>query len=112
MNTGSLDLAIDIHEELCDIVTATVTAFCPWFVVHWLLYGVTSSLSIVYLSEEVAAQSPYLDEAYIGAFVITHLYLFIFPCFCAAYITSFCGGKFNADKMVYTNPSCHYASYC
>ena len=93
MNPGNLDTAIEIHEELCDIVTATVTAFCPWFVGHWFLYGVTCSLAIVYISEVISSHGHVVSVLYIAFFIVTHLYLFLFPCFCAAYITSSCGGE-------------------
>ena len=92
---ANLDAAIRIHEELCEVVSATVSAFSLWFVFHWLLYGITCVLSIVYIAEVITSGAPWDNVVYIGIFVFTHFLLFLSPCCSAAYITDTCGGLFK-----------------
>ncbi|XP_028415748.1 uncharacterized protein LOC114539320 [Dendronephthya gigantea] len=91
-STNDFDIAFEYHEELCVIVSDTVEAYCLWFVMHWLCYGATCLIGVIYISEELAYSSNLLKLAYISVFFVTHLYLFLLPCVCAACITDMCGG--------------------
>ena len=90
---NDIDIAIEYHEELCSIVSETVSAYCPWFVMHWLCYEATCLIGVIYISEEFTySSSNPLKLAYISVFFVTHLYMFLLPCICAACITDTCGG--------------------
>lgn len=91
-NQNQFDIAIRYHEELCAIVSDTVSAYCPWFVMHWFFYGATCLIGVIYISEEFTYSKNPFKLAYVSVFLVTHIYMFLFPCCCAAYITDTCGG--------------------
>lgn len=91
--TNDLDLAFEYYEELCDIVSDTVSAYCPWFVTHWLCYGATFVIEIIFMSElELTFSRDALQLSYITVIVVMTLYSFLLPCMCTAYIADTCGG--------------------
>ena len=94
---GTLDDVIRIHENLCTVVFNTVSAYSVWFVLHWVTYGAGVVVAVIYLSEQVASsvkyRTPSMDLVFLVLTFVGLLYLFVFPCFCAARITSRCAGK-------------------
>lgn len=90
--TNSFDIALEYHEDLCAIVSDTVSAYCPWFVMHWFCYGATCLIGVICISEELTYSRNLVKLAYVSVFLVTHLYMFLLPCCCAAYITDTCGG--------------------
>ena len=88
---------IGIHEELCTVVFSTVSAYSVWFVLHWFTYGAGVIATIIYISEESVTTTKYhtgvIEFVFLGLILVFTLYLFIFPCVCAARITSNCAGK-------------------
>ena len=103
IETGGIDDVIRVHEELCEVVSDTVKMFSPWFVLHWLVYCVTNVMALIFISEEVQSRVEYeipdIVFVYYGLLFASHIYLFIFPCSCAAHITSTCGGKFGKSEL-------------
>lgn len=96
---NKFDIAIRYHEELCAIVSDTVSAYCPWFVMHWFFYGATCLIGVIYISEEYTYSKNPFKLAYVSVFLVTHIYLFLFPCCCAAYITDTCGGTYGQTSQ-------------
>lgn len=92
-----LDRLIQIHEDLCDIVHDTVSAYSVWFVLHWITYGLTGIVIVIFFSEEISNKSKYRVPAesfvFYGLQMATNIYLFVMPCCCAAFITNTCGGR-------------------
>ena len=99
-----LDQLILIHEDLCDIVDDTVSAYSVWFVLHWIIYGLTDIVALIFLSEEITNRSKYkvpnISFAYYSLLIVTHIYLFIMPCCCAAYITNTCAGELTIASVL------------
>ncbi|XP_028415752.1 uncharacterized protein LOC114539325, partial [Dendronephthya gigantea] len=81
------------HEELCAIVSGTVSAYCPWFVMHCLCYGATFLIEIIFISElELRFFRNPLQLVSTTLVIVWGFYLFMLPCICATYITDTCGG--------------------
>ena len=95
MREQDIDSAIKIYKELSCIVSDTVQAYCPWFIFHWLLYGITTIISLVVVVNHFG-ETVLVKKIYVGLFFIIHCFLFVFPCGCAAYVTSACAGKYMA----------------
>ena len=97
VQNGTLDDVIRIHENLCTVVFNTVSAYSVWFVLHWFTYGAGVVVAVIYFSEEVASSVEHLTPSwqlvFLGLLFVCLLYLLIFPCFCASWITSSCAGK-------------------
>ena len=97
LRDGALDDVIRIHEDLCTVVFNTVSAYSVWFVVHWFTYGAGVVVAVIYISEESISRAKYhthaIEFVFLGLLLACALYLFVFPCACAAMITSNCAGK-------------------
>ena len=97
LQTGNLDDIIKIHEDLCTVVINTVWSHSFWFIIHWFTYGLGVVLTVIYVCDEFHLRNEYntpvTNLAYIVLLLICHLYIFLFPCICAARITSACTGK-------------------
>lgn len=103
---GGLDALIQVHEELCRIVFDTVSAFAPWFLVHWLIYATTIITSLVYVTVEYAQDHGW-SKPFVWFFTlatVNYLFIFLLPCFNAAYVTSTCGGiAYKINKTTANN---------
>ena len=97
VQNGTLNEIIRIHEDLCSVVFRTVSAYSVWFVLHWFTYGASVVLTVIYISEEVHSRTKYhthtIEFVFLGLILVCFLYQFLFPCFCAARMTSNCTGK-------------------
>ena len=97
VQNGTLNEIIRIHEDLCSVVFSTVSAYSVWFVLHWFTYGASVVLTVIYISEEVHSRTKYhthtIEFVFLGLILVCFLYQFLFPCFCAARMTSNCTGK-------------------
>ena len=97
VQNGTLNEIIRIHEDLCSVVFSTVSAYSVWFVLHWFTYGASVVLTVIYISEEVHSRTKYhthtIEFVFLGLILVCVLYQFLFPCFCAARMTSNCTGK-------------------
>ncbi len=79
-------------------IKASLTPYSHWFTVHWFLYTLTTFMSIAFIVETYTPDSNksswHSDSekvwifSYIVLFCLTHAFLFIYPCFCAAMITA------------------------
>ncbi|KAJ7384783.1 hypothetical protein OS493_020375 [Desmophyllum pertusum] len=98
----TLDDVIRIHEDLCTVVFNTVSAYSVWFVLHWFTYGAGVVVAVIYTEEEVISRTKYHTQmpefVFLGLLFVSVLYLFVFPCVCAARITSNCAGKITDAK--------------
>ena len=93
LQNGTLDDVIRIHEDLCTVVSSTVSAYSVWFVLHWFIYGAGVLLFIVLLFSEVEIFEEKLNLVYSGLLLAYFLYLFLLPVLCAARITNHCSGN-------------------
>ena len=97
VQNGTLNEIIRIHEDFCSVVFSTVSAYSVWFVLHWFTYGASVVLTVIYISEEVHSRTKYhthtIEFVFLGLILVCALYQFLFPCFCAARMTSNCTGK-------------------
>lgn len=87
MNINQL---IIIHREFAMIVSETVKSFALWFVFHWLFYALTTIMALLVLVSHFGGEHGILKKTYLVIFFVTHLFMFVFPCGCAAYITHKC----------------------
>ena len=98
----TFDDVIRIHEDLCTVVFNTVSAYSVWFVLHWFTYGAGIVVAVIYTEEEVISRTKYHTQTpefvFLGLLFVSVLYLFVFPCVCAARITSNCAGKITDAK--------------
>jgi len=72
-------------------------------VLHWFTYGACVIVAVIVLSESVTLSVerhiPSMNLVPNGLIIVCLLYVFVFPCVCAARITSSCAGKsFYVDK--------------
>ena len=74
-----------------------MSAYSVWFVLHWFTYGASVVLTVIYITEEVHGRTKYhthtIEFVFLGLILVCVLYQFLFPCFCAAKMTSNCTGK-------------------
>lgn len=94
MTDGNFDEMVRIHRELRAIVKHTTNAYSFWFLFHWLIFGVTAILGFVVVALYKLGEDDILQKIYFGIFFGLHIFHFIFPCVCAAYITTVCACKF------------------
>ena len=97
----TLDDIIRIYEDLCTLVFNTVSAYSVWFVLHWFTYGAGVVTTVIYISKESLLRNKYHTDAvefvFLSLILVFTVYVFIFPCVCAARITSNCAGKLIID---------------
>ncbi len=101
-NEARFDVLKVLDKAFIKKAKATITPYSLWFAVHWLLYSITTFMSMSLVVETYiryiytkhskswrhADPDNVLSFSYITLFSITHSFLFIYPCFRAAYITS------------------------
>ena len=101
MSGGSIDDVITIHKELRAIVSETTNAFSAWFLMHWLLFGVTVIIGFVVVALHKLGKHTSTDKKiYYGTFFAISTFSFVFPCICAAYITTACAGTFAVVLLI------------
>lgn len=83
---------------------ASIAPYSHWFAVHWFLYSLTSFMAMAFLTESYiryiyrhkpqetkwwhADKKEVYAFVYIALFCITHVFLFVYPCFRVAFLTS------------------------
>ena len=92
-----------IDDKFITKMKASLDPYGHWFAIHWILYTITTFMSIAFLAETciLYIYSPHDHEVswlhdrrkrnnfiYIVVFTLEHTFLFIYPCFRAAQITS------------------------
>ncbi len=99
-----LSKLIETDQKYCMLLKNSLRPYGAWFAVHWLLYTVTSFMSIAYVADQIIIDlygtepgdkncHSYLDLdcrlklAYSIFFAFQHCILFIYPCFRAASVT-------------------------
>ena len=92
---------MDKDDAFTNMATATLNWFEYWFYVHWVLYTITSFLSITLFLEILimylkskdpklpssAVGYSYIELVVIDLFTISHCFMFLHPCFKAAAVT-------------------------
>ena len=96
---GTIDDIIKIHKELRAIVAETTGAYSGWFLLHWLVYGVTVIMGFVVVALHKFGHDEIIRKVYFGTFFGLQVFLFVFPCICAAYVTSTCGCKYFISEL-------------
>lgn len=91
LKEGTIDDVIRIHKELRAIVKETTDAYSGWFLLHWLIYGITVIIGFVVVALHKFGHDQLEQKIYFGVFFSLNVFLFVFPCVCAAYVTSTCG---------------------
>ena len=96
-----LKTLMDEDDAFTNMATATLNWFEYWFTVHWVLYTITSFLSIALFLEILmmylksgdpkpptsAVGYSYFELWVIALFTIFHCFMFLYPCFKAAAVT-------------------------
>ena len=95
------DVLRKIDKTFINKMKASLDPYSHWFAVHWILYIITTFMSIAFLAETYTmyVYSPHevswvhdprkrLSMIYIVLFTLEHAFLFMYPCFRAAQITS------------------------
>ena len=92
-----------IDDKFITKMKASLDPYGHWFAIHWILYTITTFMSIAFLAETciLYIYSPHDHEVswlhdrrkrnsfiYIVLFTLEHTFLFIYPCFRASQITS------------------------
>ena len=90
-----------IDKTFINKMKASLGPYSHWFAVHWILYIITTFMSIAFLAETYSqyVYSPHkvswvhdprkrMSMIYVVLFTIEHAFLFMYPCFRAAQITS------------------------
>ena len=90
-----------IDDKFITKMKASLDQYGHWFAIHWILYTITTFMSIEFLAEtyDLYVYSPHevswLHDhrkrnsfIYIVLFTLEHTFLFIYPCFRASQITS------------------------
>jgi len=117
VRNGTLEDVIAIHEDLCRVVSDTVSVYSAWFMLHWFSFGAGMTVNIILISKEIMTPDGNNNHTQATFKVMTTmtnqdgndttlkislclilvgvLYLFTLPCFYAARITSKCNGKRN-----------------
>ena len=95
LTSDSIDDAIEIHEELRAVVSDTTGAYCGWFLVHWVIYGISVVLGFVVVALDKFGHDPISQRLFYTMFFGMNVFFFIFPCMCAAYVTGTCGCKYQ-----------------
>ena len=103
-----LNALMDEDDAFTNMATATLNWFEYWFTVHWVLYTITSFLSIALFLEilmmylksndpkppSTAVGYSYVELWVIALFTISHCFMFLYPCFKAAAVTV------SRDKLI------------
>ena len=95
------DVLRKIDKTFIDKMKASLDPYSHWFAIHWILYIITTFMSIAFLAETYIqyVYSPHevswvhdpgkrLSMIYIVLSTLEHAFLFTYPCFRAAQITS------------------------
>ena len=96
-----LNALMDEDDTFTKMATATLNWFEYWFTVHWVLYTITSFLTIALFLEILmmylksndpklptsAVGYSYVELWVIALFTISHCFMFLYPCFKAAAVT-------------------------
>ena len=101
VTSDSIDDVFKIHKELRSIVRETTDAYSGWFLLHWLIYGVTVILGFVVVALHKFGHDEIERKADYGMFFAMNLFYFVFPCVCAAYVTSTCGCKYLCHYLYF-----------
>jgi len=88
--TGNFDSIVRIHKELRLIVGDTTSSYAVWFLLHWLTYGIVVVCGFVVIALYKFGQDDFLTKMYFGTFFGLHVFHFILPCVCGAYVTTVC----------------------
>ena len=98
-NRAYLYMLQNIDQYCIKRVKNSIQPYALWFTVHWLLYTLTTFLSIAFLTETLFlylydtnewydSQKNDISLAYITLFTAEHTFLFLYPCFRAANVGS------------------------
>jgi len=97
-----LDDIIKLHQKLCKIIFRTSDALKFWFMIHWALYTV---LCVVWVANCVfyfSFLSQSLSTFFSGVmYLCIYVYVFIYPCYCAASLTAKCQQMLADFNMKY-----------
>ena len=105
---NGLNALMDEDDVFTNMAKATLNWFEYWFTVHWILYTITSFLSIALFLEilmmHLKSSEPKPPTSAVGysdvelwviaLFTISHCFMFLYPCFKAAAVTV------SRDKLI------------
>lgn len=113
-----LYLLQNIYQWSVCSIQASLKPYGLWFSFHWILYTLSAFLSLAFLTDTIDLYLYNTDEwylnnrniwslTYISLFTIQHAFLFLYPCFRAAKITSVQGmlaSRFAARQWRHIKP--------
>ena len=95
----SLDDVIRIHKRLCKQMSSTSESLKVWFVTHWFMLATTT---VIYVASMVSYFQQAIDwyilyQHLLRSFI--HLYIFVYPSYCAASVTTQCNRMLRELNM-------------
>ena len=95
----SLDDVIRIHKRLCKQMSSTSQSLKVWFVTHWFMLALTT---VIYVASMVSYFQQAIDwyilyHHLLRSFI--HLYIFVYPSYCAASVTTQCNRMLRELNM-------------
>ena len=95
----SLDDVIRIHKRLCKQMSSTSESLKVWFVTHWFMLAITT---VTYVASMVSYFQQAIDwyilyQHLLRSFI--HLYIFVYPSYCAASVTTQCNRMLRELNM-------------
>ena len=114
-----LYLLQNIYQQSVCSIQASLKPYGLWFTFHWILYTLSAFLSLAFLTDTIDLYFYNTNEwyenkkniwslTYISLFTIEHAFLFLYPCFRAAQITSVHDrlvSRFAAQQWRHIKPS-------
>ena len=96
---SSLDDVIRIHKRLCKQMSSTSESLKVWFVTHWFMLAI---MTVIYVASMVSFFQQAIDwySLYQHLLVsLVHLYVFVYPSYCAASVTTQCNRMLRELNM-------------
>lgn len=95
----SLDDIIRIHKRLCKQMSSTSDSLKVWFLVHWFLLAITSVIYVANMVSFFSDATKWYDFYHSILISLIHLYVFVYPSYCAASVTALCNRMLKELNM-------------
>ena len=95
----SLDDVIRIHKRLCKQMSSTSESLKVWFVTHWFMLAIAT---VTYVASMVSYFQQAIDWYILYHHLLAsflHLYIFVYPSYCAASVTKQCNRMLRELNM-------------
>ena len=95
----SLDAVIRIHKHLCKQMSSICESLKVWFVIHWFLLAITAVIYVANMVSFFDNATNWLDLYHAILISVTYLYVFVYPSYCAASVTTQCNRMLKELNM-------------